>query len=92
MSNIKPLEEIYTSFNGVTYRHVYYFCEYISNKKVVIDPNNSQQAIEISDIKWVDFNEGINLIRDYHKEKKNVLKKSFQILHNMNKYFSEVDY
>ena len=92
LSNIKPLEEIYKSFNGVTYRHIYYFCEYTSDKQVKIDPQNNQQAIEISDIRWVDFNEGIKLIRSYHNEKQNILKKSFQILHNMNKYFSEVDY
>ena len=90
LTNVKPLEEIYTSFNGVTYRHVYYFSEYLSDREVRIDPSNNQQAIEISDIKWANYNEGLHLIRDYHEEKRNIFKKALQILYNKDKYFEEV--
>lgn len=90
LTNVKPLEEIYTSFNGVTYRHVYYFSEYLSDREVRIDPSNNQQAIEISDIKWANYTEGLTLIRDYHEEKRNIFKKALQILYNKDKYFEEV--
>ena len=90
LTNVKPLEEIYTSFNGVTYRHVYYFSEYLSEREVRIDPTNNQQAIEISDIKWANYNEGLHLIREYHEEKRNIFKKALQILYNKDKYFEEV--
>lgn len=91
LTNVKPLEEIYVSFNGVTYRHVYYFSEYLGDKEIRIDPSNNQQAIEISAIKWANYNEGLNLIRSYHQEKRNIFKKALQILYNKDKYFEEVN-
>jgi 8-oxo-dGTP pyrophosphatase MutT (NUDIX family) len=87
--NIKPLEEIYTSYNNIRYRHVYYFGKFISDKEIAVDLNNNIQTNEVGDIKWSSFEEALELIRPYHYEKKNIVKKIFQILKQKDIYFKE---
>lgn len=91
-TNIKPLEEIYVGINKVKYKHVYYFAEFISDTKIWLDPNNKSQVIEISKIQWCNLQNCLSLIRPYHQEKLNVVKKAFQILINKDKYFGEIQF
>jgi ADP-ribose pyrophosphatase YjhB (NUDIX family) len=89
--NMKPLEELYKGINGITYKHVYYFAKYMSlDDKLSVDPTNFTQAIEISDIKWINQGEICETIRSYHIDKLAVVKKAFQILKNKDKYFDDV--
>ena len=85
--NIKPIIEEYTSINGVNYKHIYYFANYISeNNDLAIDPKNKNQISEISGINWLSENECMNLIRPYYTEKKKIINKSFNIIDKFNNY------
>ena len=86
--NIKPLEEKYVGINNVEYRHIYFFAELINDEvDLRFDKTNEHQTSEISDIGWFDLSDSMNTIRSYYYEKKNIVKKSFQILKNKDKYF-----
>lgn len=77
--NMNPLEEIYLSTNYSKYKHIYYISQINNiNKKLVLDPENINQKIEIGDINWYSFEEGSQKIRNYNIEKRNV----FYTLHN----------
>jgi 8-oxo-dGTP pyrophosphatase MutT (NUDIX family) len=65
---IDPIEENLIGTNGIKYRHIYYIAEITENYLPEISGNN-----EIGDMNYFCFNDGINLIRDYHIEKKEVL-------------------
>ncbi len=67
--NFSPLEEIYLGSNHIRYKHIYYFAQTSKKKMIKIDENN----IEVGSIEWYRFCEGYDLIRFYHKEKKNIL-------------------
>lgn len=85
--NLKPLIEIYKSINGVSYKHIYYFANYVSdNNKLVIDPKNKNQVTEINDIKWLNQEDSINKIRSYYVEKKEIIKSSFKIIEKLNDF------
>ena len=72
--NMTPLEETYIASNNLKYKHIYYISQ-INNKnfELKIDNNNLNQKIEIGDIRWFNFKESLNIIRDYNIEKKNIL-------------------
>ncbi len=89
LMNVKPIVELYTSINDVSYRHIYYFAEYFEDKTdVFMNPNNKNQFIEISDINWFNKEDAIDLIRGYYPEKKNAIKKGFEIINSINEYCS----
>jgi 8-oxo-dGTP pyrophosphatase MutT (NUDIX family) len=69
ISNILPIEEIFTGSNYKSYKHKYYM-GFINNTN---EPTKAFQASEISKIEWVNINEAENYIRNYSIEKKNVL-------------------
>ena len=72
--NMNPLEEIYLSTNNSKYKHIYYIGQYDNHsKKIELDSENINQKIEIGDIRWSNFNNSFNLIRDYNIEKKNII-------------------
>jgi len=72
--NMTPLEETYLSTNNLKYKHIYYIGQINDNEsKIYIDQTNLCQNIEIGDIKWLNFNESLNIIRDYNIEKKYIL-------------------
>lgn len=69
-NKISPIEEIMYGTDGVTYRNVYYFAELINSNELILEsPSN-----EIGEVKLVKFNEALKLIREYHPEKKKILK------------------
>lgn len=88
--NVKPLEESYKGINNVIYKHVYYFAEYDSDKDLVLDYTNDLQMTEISALKWCSLEECIHIIRPYHIDKLNIIKKGFQIINNKNMFFDEL--
>ncbi len=58
--------------------------------QISIDENNLNQKNEIGDIKWVTFEEGYRLIREYHKEKKNILFNTHQFVKNLILHFNQL--
>jgi len=76
IENISPIREEFIGTNGIKYRHVYYVAELISQKK----PENnttSYQKNEVGDINFFNFQQSIDIIRDYHVERKNIVKNVF---------------
>jgi 8-oxo-dGTP pyrophosphatase MutT (NUDIX family) len=72
--NITPLEETYLATNNIKYKHIYYISQINNNNiNLTIDKNNSVQQMEVSDIKWLNFDDAMNTIRSYNIEKKNIL-------------------
>ena len=83
--NIKPLEEIYTSFNNVKYRHIYYFAKFLNeNTTLTFNQNNKNQVNEISAIEWFNDEDAHKCLRPYYNEKKEIINKTFKILNQIN--------
>ena len=85
--NISPLEEIYLGSNHIRYKHIYYFSQMTDMKEMKVDKKNVHQKSEVGDIRWVTFKEGFSLIRDYHKEKRNILFNTHQFIKNVISHF-----
>jgi len=69
INEIDPIEENLIGTNGIPYRHIYYIAE-INDDLIPNITNNN----EIGDIGYFNLNESSELIREYHKEKKNILR------------------
>lgn len=69
INEIDPIEENLIGTNGIPYRHIYYIAEIHDDLIPNITNNN-----EIGDIGYFNLNESNELIREYHKEKKNILR------------------
>lgn len=80
--NIEKQIETYTSINNIKYKHIYYISQIITNKKPIIDKKNKEQIDEVGDIKWLNYNECLDKLRDYHLDKINVLNN----IHNQLKF------
>lgn len=75
LRNIKPIEEELIGTNGIKYKHIYYLAELKEDSIVdIINNDNKYTNSEIGDIGFFTYNESINLIRDYHVEKKSIIK------------------
>jgi ADP-ribose pyrophosphatase YjhB (NUDIX family) len=68
ISNVLPYEEIFTGSNYKSYIHKYFLGK--SNNLII---KNSFQESEVSDMKWVTFEEAIQLIRPYNVERIEIL-------------------
>ena len=68
------LIEIFNGTNGVLYRHIYFVAECFSLKEPSLSESNKHQMNEIGDIKWFSYEEALDHIREYHTQKKEVLK------------------
>lgn len=73
--DLSPSTEIFLGTNNIRYKHVYYVAESTNFREIAVDKSNFQQVSEISDIKWLTFEEAYNSIRIYNKEKRDLLKK-----------------
>lgn len=75
IDELSPSTEIFLGTNNIRYKHVYYVAESTNFREIAVDKTNFQQISEISDIKWLSFEEAYNSIRIYNKEKRDLLKK-----------------
>jgi 8-oxo-dGTP pyrophosphatase MutT (NUDIX family) len=73
IKNLMPLEENFLGGNRIQYRHRYFLAYCRQNTQVKIDSSNKIMNREISDIKWVSFNNAMELIRPYNIEKRQIL-------------------
>ena len=87
--NMTPLEETYIASNGLKYKHIYYISQLKDyNKKIILTDN-----LEVGDIKWYNFNDGLNIIREYNIEKKNTLLiLHYNLLYLINNFQELVNY
>jgi len=78
LNKLYPFNEVFTGTDGIIYKHVYF----IAMKDKNIDIDKSLLSYEIGDIKWVKFNEALELIRPYHNERKNIINELIRFLAN----------
>jgi 8-oxo-dGTP pyrophosphatase MutT (NUDIX family) len=90
--NVKPFEEEYMGENKVRYKHVYYL-GYLQNteKLVGIDETNESQISEIKDIRWVTKSEALEIIREYHHTRYQVIHQMFDFLRDMDQEYYIVE-
>ena len=65
---IEPIEENFIGTNGLKYKNVYYIAELKEKVDLSVEGNN-----EIGQINFFNYNDSIDIIRDYQVEKKEVL-------------------
>jgi 8-oxo-dGTP pyrophosphatase MutT (NUDIX family) len=70
---LRPLLEEYKGSNGISYRHRYWLAQAPADLEVYLDPTNTDQIREISDVRWCSLEEAVALIRPYNIEKRAVL-------------------
>lgn len=78
--NFNMFNEIFMGNNGINYRYIYYLAQSKKLDEPIISDINFQQKIEISDIKWFTYSDAIKKIRHYHKERKELLTKIYNLL------------
>tara|TARA_Y100001970_G_scaffold293914_1_gene444538 strand:- start:949 stop:1791 length:843 start_codon:yes stop_codon:yes gene_type:complete len=85
--NNKSYEEIYIAVNNIRYRHIYYIakCNAKNFKSIVnlFDPKNKTQIKEVIDVKWFDYKDVLDNIRNIYLERKELFKRVDKII---NKY------
>jgi 8-oxo-dGTP pyrophosphatase MutT (NUDIX family) len=69
-----PIIEEYRGSNSINYRHRYWLAEAAPTLEVRMDPENTDQAREISDVRWCTLDEALALIRPYSVEKRTALR------------------
>jgi 8-oxo-dGTP pyrophosphatase MutT (NUDIX family) len=74
ITSVKPIIENIIGTNGISYRHIYYLAENLSDKIPIITEKNNT---EIGDIGFFTYEDANYMLRDYHIEKKNILKNVF---------------
>lgn len=74
LKNIKPIIEELTGTNGIKYRHVYFLAELKINIDDIFNNELIMSNLEIGDIAFFNYNESLNVIRDYHIEKNSIIK------------------
>ena len=77
--NIYPFEEVFMGSNYKTYKHKYFmtFMDYAESLKHVFISNT-----EVSNIEWMSYEECISKIRPYNEEKKEMITKVNNCIHN----------
>ena len=78
--DIPKINETFKGSNKITYRHTYYFA-ILNNSDIDIHKLKIHKS-EVSNIGLYSYNEGLNLIRPYSREKKDILKEAHIIIKN----------
>ena len=63
----KTTDEMYVSYDNNSYRCHYFVCRLKKSSIPKIDHRNKNQVTEISQVRWVSYNDGIKLLRDSRK-------------------------
>lgn len=82
--NNKSYEEIYIAVNNIRYRHIYYIakCTEKNFKSIInlFNPNNKIQIKEVIDVKWLNYEDVLNNIRNIYLERKELFKRIDKII------------
>jgi ADP-ribose pyrophosphatase YjhB (NUDIX family) len=79
LSDVSPIVEDIIGTNGVSYRHIYFLAEDISD---IIPSINEHNKNEIGDIGYFIFDDAYQLLRDYHVEKRSIIRNVFMYFIN----------
>lgn len=74
LKNVKPIVEELTGTNGIKYKHIYYLAELKINIDEIFNNELIMSNLEIGDISFFKYDEALEIIRDYHIEKKSIIK------------------
>ena len=84
IENIIPYEEIFIGSNIKSYKHKYYLA-YMVNNNVSLETKKYQRS-EVRNMKWMSYDECLNIIRPYNLEKINIVKKINKVLQEYRLY------
>lgn len=72
--SVKPFEEVFYGTNSILYRHVYFIAELVTNRdrEIVVDPSNINQAREVQQVSWFNFQDVLAHIRTHNSERKEI--------------------
>lgn len=79
IQNILPFEEVFTGSNYKSYKHKYYVMNYTYENSTQV---SVFQESEVSKLEWRNYEQCLEVIRDYNQEKKNIIRKINQFLHS----------
>ena len=82
IQNLEPFEEVFTGSNYKSYKHLYY----LATLKTLTSETPQFQKSEVSNIKWLTFEEANKKIRPYNYEKKEILNRVNTLLNNYRIY------
>lgn len=77
LEGVPPVSEDFIGTNGTPYRHVYYLALIKDADEVTLNTENIHQMNEIGDIGWFTHQDGYQIIRPYHVERRNLFTKVF---------------
>ena len=85
IKNINTFCEEFLGENKIRYKYIYYI-GFLQNytKSICIDKNNSEQISEIKNIKWLNKEESLNITRDYHYTRRDVINKMYDLIDLIN--------
>ena len=81
ITNIVPYEEIFTGSNFKSYKHKYYLA-YIENGETSVNLAGFQKE-EVGNMEWKTFPAALSSIRDYHVERKDILRNVDMVIKNL---------
>ena len=84
IENIIPYEEIFIGSNIKSYKHKYYLA-YMVNNNISLETKKYQKS-EVRNMKWMSYDECLNVIRPYNLEKINIIKKINKVLQEYRLY------
>ncbi len=77
INNVMPYEEIFMGSNYKCYKHKYYLAIYLRENENL----NNYQESEVSNMKWLSYQECLKYIRPYNLEKIEIIKNIDKIIH-----------
>lgn len=89
--DVKPISEIFMGTNSINYKYTYFLAQSTKIDDPSISSLNTFQHIEISNIGWFTIDEALEKIRNYSIERKEILKKVFNLIYyNIYQYLSSL--
>ena len=73
ITNISPIEEVFTGMNNVRYKHIYYVGQACRKIDLRMNASNEFMRLEIGNIQWFSYPMAMETIREYDVEKRNLL-------------------
>jgi 8-oxo-dGTP pyrophosphatase MutT (NUDIX family) len=73
LEHVGPFEEHFIGTNGIQYKHIYYVALIKNNVELKLSPENHHQKYEIGDIQFYSIEDGLKVIRPYHKHRVQIL-------------------
>lgn len=73
LENLGQFEEHFIGTNGIQYKHIYYVALIQNNVQLRLSPENHHQKYEIGDIQFHSIEDGLKVIRPYHKHRVQIL-------------------